>query len=166
MSIHFKCLKARSTRLRISGEMGQVQHLRFVSFYAPNRNPERNRFFVSLPDIIDLSVPTFLCGDFNTVLDPVFDVVIRRHITVILPIRVLRVFRQSNLCCRTLRPIPCGARDIQVLALFPGIMGRGNCLPVSTISGRPSECRVRSWRVSIILYRSLLPVCLLYPGLD
>ena len=50
--------------------------VRFASLYAPNRNPERNRFFGSLPHFMDLEVPTFLCGDFNAVLDPDLD---RRH---------------------------------------------------------------------------------------
>lgn len=49
----------------------------FCSLYAPNKNPARNTFFASLPDYIDLAVPTFLCGDFNCVLDP--DVDRRRH---------------------------------------------------------------------------------------
>jgi exonuclease III len=43
--------------------------LSFVSLYAPNKNPERNRFFSSIPELIDLSSPTFICGDFNSVLD-------------------------------------------------------------------------------------------------
>ena len=55
--------------------MGE-ERVRFASLYAPNRNPDRNRFFDSLPDFMDLEVPTFLCGDFNAVLDPDLD---RRH---------------------------------------------------------------------------------------
>ena len=55
--------------------MGE-ERVRFTSLYAPNRNPDRNRFLASLPDFIDLEVPTFLCGDFNSVLDPDTD---RRH---------------------------------------------------------------------------------------
>ncbi len=51
--------------------------LRFVSLYVPNTNPSRNAFFSSLPDFIDLAVPTFICGDFNAVLDPDLDR--RRH---------------------------------------------------------------------------------------
>ncbi len=47
--------------------------LRFVSLYVPNTNPSRNAFFSSLPDFIDLAVPTFICGDFNDVLDPDLD---------------------------------------------------------------------------------------------
>ena len=54
-----------------------VDSLRFVSLYAPNTNPSRNAFFSSLPDFIDLAVPTFICGDFNAVLDPDLDR--RRH---------------------------------------------------------------------------------------
>ena len=50
--------------------------LRFVSLYAPNKNPVRNTFFSNLPGFIDLAVPTFICGDFNAVLNPDLD---RRH---------------------------------------------------------------------------------------
>jgi hypothetical protein len=49
------------------------QKLRFVSLYAPNRNPARNTFFASVPDFVDLTYPTFVCGDFNAVLDPDLD---------------------------------------------------------------------------------------------
>ena len=41
--------------------------------YAPNRNPARNDFFDCLADTIDLTFPTFICGDFNTVLDRSLD---------------------------------------------------------------------------------------------
>ena len=51
--------------------------LRFVSLYAPNTNPARNTFLSSLPDFIDLAAPTFVCGDFNSVLDQDLDR--RRH---------------------------------------------------------------------------------------
>jgi exonuclease III len=49
------------------------QKLCFVSLYAPNRNPARNAFFASVPDFVDLACPTFVCGDFNSVLDPDLD---------------------------------------------------------------------------------------------
>ena len=45
----------------------------FISLYAPNRNPARNTFFASLTGLIDLSRPTFVAGDFNSVLDPAKD---------------------------------------------------------------------------------------------
>ena len=41
--------------------------------YAPNRNPARNDFFDGLADTIDLTFSTFICGDFNTVLDRSMD---------------------------------------------------------------------------------------------
>ena len=47
--------------------MGE-ERVRFAFLYAPNRNLERNLFFGSLPNFMDLEVPTFLCGDFNAVL--------------------------------------------------------------------------------------------------
>ncbi len=43
--------------------------LSFISLYAPNRNPDRNAFFSSITGLIDLTRPTFICGDFNSVLD-------------------------------------------------------------------------------------------------
>ncbi len=47
--------------------------LSFLSLYAPNKNPERNAFFASLTNLIDLTRPTFVCGDFNSVLDEDLD---------------------------------------------------------------------------------------------
>ena len=40
-----------------------------VSLHAPNRNPVRNQFLEQLADEVDPSVPTLLCGGFNTVFD-------------------------------------------------------------------------------------------------
>ena len=45
------------------------QSFRVVSLYAPNRNPARNEFLEQIADELDPSVPTLLCGDFNTVFD-------------------------------------------------------------------------------------------------
>ena len=42
---------------------------RIASVYAPNQNPERNKFFTSCLDFAAPSVPTILCGDFNAVFD-------------------------------------------------------------------------------------------------
>ena len=47
--------------------------LSFASIYASNKNPKRNKFLLSLTDLIDLSRPVFIAGDFNSVLDPVLD---------------------------------------------------------------------------------------------
>jgi exonuclease III len=47
--------------------------LSFVSLYAPNKNPERNTFFSSISEMIDLTRPTFVCDDFNSVLDSNLD---------------------------------------------------------------------------------------------
>ena len=46
---------------------------RVACCYAPNRNPDRNAFFHRCIDSIDPSVPTLLCGDFNTVPDRFLD---------------------------------------------------------------------------------------------
>ena len=53
-------------------DLGDDQ-LSFVSLYAPNKNPERNSFFASITGLIDLSRPTFVFGDFNSVLDSGLD---------------------------------------------------------------------------------------------
>ena len=53
-------------------DLGEDQ-LSFVSLYAPNKNPERNSFFASITGLIDLSRPTLVCGDFNSVLDSELD---------------------------------------------------------------------------------------------
>ena len=44
-----------------------------ASIYAPNQNPERNDFLDYCIDSIDPSVPTVICGDFNTVMDRALD---------------------------------------------------------------------------------------------
>ena len=49
------------------------QSFRVVSLYAPNRNPARNEFLEQIADELDLTVPTLLCGDFNTVFDRAVD---------------------------------------------------------------------------------------------
>ena len=46
---------------------------RVASLYAPNRNPQRDDFFVSCVPVIDPSVPTFVCGDFNAVFNRATD---------------------------------------------------------------------------------------------
>ena len=40
-----------------------------VSLYAPNRNPARNESIQQIADEFDPTVPTLLCGDFNTVFE-------------------------------------------------------------------------------------------------
>ena len=77
---------------------------RLACIYAPNRNPERNDFFAYCESIVDASVPTLLCGDFNAVFDRTLD---RRgsnvsdHVRVAKPcdlslkIAVLRMFGGS-----------------------------------------------------------------------
>ena len=40
-----------------------------ILLYAPNCNPVRNQFLEQLADEVDPSIPTLLCGDFNTVFD-------------------------------------------------------------------------------------------------
>ena len=46
---------------------------RVLCLYAPNRNPARDSFFNSISDAVDPSIPTVLCGDFNTVFDRAID---------------------------------------------------------------------------------------------
>ena len=51
----------------------QDSTFRVATLYAPNRNPSRNQFFEGLFPVLDPSIPTFITGDFNTVLDPTLD---------------------------------------------------------------------------------------------
>ena len=51
----------------------QDRSFRVISLYAPNRNPARNQFLEQVSTWVDPSVPTFLCGDFNTVFDRSLD---------------------------------------------------------------------------------------------
>ena len=44
-----------------------------VSLYAPNLRSDRLSFFPSLLPFLDPGVPTLLCGDFNSVMDPCRD---------------------------------------------------------------------------------------------
>ena len=68
-----KIIKDESGRfVQVLVNFGEDQ-LSFVSLYAPNKNPERNTFLLSLADLIDLSRPVFIAGDFNSVLDPLLD---------------------------------------------------------------------------------------------
>ena len=46
---------------------------RVFCLYAPNRNPARDNFFNGISDAVDPSLPTVLCGDFNTVFDRSLD---------------------------------------------------------------------------------------------
>ena len=46
---------------------------RVLCLYAPNRNPARDLFFNGLSTAVDPSIPTVLCGDFNTVFDRALD---------------------------------------------------------------------------------------------
>lgn len=46
---------------------------RVACIYAPNRNPEQDSFFASSADLVDLVVPTVLCGNFNGVFNRTLD---------------------------------------------------------------------------------------------
>ena len=78
--------------------------LSFASIYAPNKNPERNKFLLSLADLIDLSRPVFLAGDFNSVLDPVLD---RKRRPSFVDVFLMEWL--YSLCYNKPRHIPCGA---------------------------------------------------------
>ena len=70
-------LECRSVVCELDGRFVLVEFslrgsvFRVASLYAPNRNPDRDAFFVCCIDSIDPAIPTLLCGDFNTVLGPV-----------------------------------------------------------------------------------------------
>ena len=46
---------------------------RVISLYAPNRNLARHDFFERVPSLVDPSVPTVVCGNFNAVFDRSLD---------------------------------------------------------------------------------------------
>ena len=46
---------------------------RVVAIYAPNSNPARNTFFDYVISVVDPHVPTFVCGDFNAVINRSLD---------------------------------------------------------------------------------------------
>ena len=46
---------------------------RVCSLYAPNRNAYRDDFLIECADLVDPSVPTLLCGYFNTIFDRLAD---------------------------------------------------------------------------------------------
>ena len=51
----------------------QDQSFRVCCLYVPNRNPAQDHFLNDLQTKIDLSVPSLLCGDFNTVFNRALD---------------------------------------------------------------------------------------------
>ena len=51
----------------------RAKTFRVVCLYAPNRNPARGQFFDDVSSRVDPTVPTVLCGDFNTVFDRALD---------------------------------------------------------------------------------------------
>ena len=67
----FEC---RSVVCEFDGHFVLVElAFRVASIYAPNRNPDCDDFLVCCVNAVDPTVPTLLCGDFNTVLDRVAD---------------------------------------------------------------------------------------------
>ena len=60
----------------------------------PNRNPDRDEFFAYCESVIDPSVPTLLCGDFNAVLIGLWFGVV--PLFLILPGRVAPPCRRSS----------------------------------------------------------------------
>ena len=42
---------------------------RVACVYAPNRNPAQDKFLDDISSLVDPTVPTILCGDFNTIFD-------------------------------------------------------------------------------------------------
>jgi exonuclease III len=47
--------------------------IQLVNIYAPNSAKSASAFFESLYQVLDPDTPTVLCGDFNTVVDPIKD---------------------------------------------------------------------------------------------
>ena len=95
----------------------------FVSLYAPNRNPTHNTFFASLTGLIDLSRPTFVAGDFNSVLDPAKDRM-RDPTYVAGPAASNgKATLRWSPSCRSRKPTRCGANYTQGARRTRGRMG-------------------------------------------
>ncbi len=109
------CFKVKQVIRDDAGRFVQVSvdfdddQLSFISLYAPNRNPDRNAFFSSLSGLIDLTRPTFVCGDFNSVLDNDRDRLRRASYTGALPRVPRKVARLYKPYYPIPRLIPCGA---------------------------------------------------------
>ncbi len=101
-------------------DFGEDQ-LSFISLYAPNKNPDRNAFFSSLTGLIDLTRPTFVCGDFNSVLDSDLDRLRRASYTGAAASRAQDSGPALQFCCLVPRPIRCG--ELYILRKRP-IRGR------------------------------------------
>ena len=73
------CLSFVSSRCDSEGRFLQCKFsycghsFRVACVYAPNHNPARDQFFYDTSALIYPSVPTILCGDFNTVFDQSLD---------------------------------------------------------------------------------------------
>ena len=85
---------------------------RIVCLYVPNRNPDRDEFFAYCESVIDPSVPTLLCGDFNAVFDRSL---VRRGSTV---------FDSARESCSTLSALfsECCVSHVWCI-LHPGLSG-------------------------------------------
>ena len=108
------------------------QVLCFVSLYAPNINLARNKFFASLPDLMDMCHPTFVCGDFNSVLDPDLNQCHPRSFQRLAPNRSAESLSALQSCCLQPRPFQHGTPFIQEYIHTPGIMLREIALPELT----------------------------------
>ncbi|CAB3997114.1 Hypothetical predicted protein [Paramuricea clavata] len=74
-----------SVDAEIFDDIGRLQVIKFsvcgtasssfqlVNVYGPNRKPDGEVFFESIGSQVDASLPTIVCGDFNTVVDPAID---------------------------------------------------------------------------------------------
>ena len=102
---------------------GAVFHV--ASIYAPNRNPDRDDFFVCCVSAIDPAVPSLLCGDFNTVFDRVVD----RH-----GLCPFDVSRESSAMLSSLFS-DCCVVDIWHV-LHPGVSAFTWCRPDGTLASR------------------------------
>ena len=122
----------------------------FVSLYAPNRNPACNVFFAQLTGLMDLSRPTFVAGDFNSVLDPAKDRM-RDPSYVAGPAAQQResILHWSP-SCRSRKRTRCGASSILGAQHTPGRMGTVPMRRESTWCGLQLHYPITSRGVSTI----------------
>ena len=129
---------------------------RVASIYAPNRNADRDDFFVRCANAIDPSVPTLLCGDFNTVFDRVVD---RRGSCP------FDVSRESSAMLSSLFSDCCVADIWRVLhpgvSHFLGVDPMGPLLPASTSSiARMCGCPMCLLQTFYIVHFLTIVLCL------
>ena len=70
---HYSDADGRLQVVQFSSTDSDSSSFQLINLYGPNRKVEGEAFFESIMPHIDSSLPSFVCGDFNTVVNPVVD---------------------------------------------------------------------------------------------